>query len=154
PGLKQRECSLLTINDPGRLRLSGTWDGNRQRSRLARAFLDLRAPHLLKIAGRRKREDDRVWEEHVLAVEVLDDGFDVALDLGALIPEQLTCIIASNSGDLCDLFEFVRVERKHEERVLGVLDDANRPTSNRLWSPSHDALSSIKSFRNRPCSQA
>ena len=106
---------------------------------------------------RRERENDRVREYDLVAVQVVNDVLNVSLNLGSLIADEVARLVATNAGDISELKDFLGGEAKQIQGTRWALHHAQRPTLQhwcRFASHSFSPVSARNSLANRPCSQA
>src|SRR5262249_11361888 len=73
-----------------------------------------------------------VGEYDVVPIEVIHDILDVPLDLGPLVADQFSGVVARDAGNIGQGEEFFTGKAEHEERVRLVLEHAERSTADEL----------------------
>ncbi len=75
-----------------------------------------------------KRQDQRIREEHDVAIEVLEDVLHMLADLNTLIADELTGPGPVDTSDLRDVEDLVGSQREQVQRSRLRLFDAERPS--------------------------
>ena len=78
-----------------------------------------------------QRNDDRVGEQDLIAVEVLGDFLDVLADLGTLVADQVTGVVPADPRDVSDLAisRAVRLNRYSGASLACVTRSARRAST-------------------------
>ena len=99
-----------------------------------------------------KRQDDRVGEDDLVAVEVVDDLLDVLSDLGPLVADEVAGLVAGDPGDVGDLQDLrPRSGRRVQRRIRAARGTAlgARGSGSRA-RPRHDASPALAVVEELP----
>ncbi len=116
--------SLLAVHNPGGLPVARAWERYRERAGDSAGVSRAVSTIGTESRFRRERQDDRIWKEHLVAIEIVGDIADVALRLRSLVTGERAAAFARRVPDARQREQVAARECEHVERMLRVLLDS------------------------------